>query len=286
MVQPAPPPRPLPPRQGAAPERRTRTAAEIRRGVILLGWLCALLSVAAFVVAVVGFRQGWISYGVAKGGMVALAVPMLALLAVAFGLVGLVLAVTAKPRAGLAASLGAVALGALVFAVWSQADRVSASTPPVHDVATDWSDPPTFSPKVMMARGPRANPVELAPTVPEGPSRAVPGFLGRPVAEVNRDTCKAATPAILTTTPAEAYARAKEAVRASHMAVQTDDPAGGRLEASTARGLWGVTDDLVVRVRPEGAGARVDLRSIARAGLNDGGANCARIERLRRALEK
>ena len=252
--------------------------------MIVLGWTCAGMAVAVFLLAVVGFRQGWISYGVAKGGLVALAVPALALLAVAFGLVGAALALLAKPRAGAAAALGALAVGALVFAVWSQADRVSAATPPVHDVATDWSDPPTFSPKVMMSRGPRSNPVELAPSVPEGPSRASPGFLGRPVAEVNARTCPAATPVVLTTTPTDAYARAKAALKAEHMALLTDDPAGGRLEASGARGLWGVIDDLVARVRPEGAGARIDLRSIARAGLNDGGANCARVGRLRRAL--
>ncbi len=252
--------------------------------MVVLGWVCALLSLAVFVLAVVGFRQGWISYNVAKNGLAAVATPVLALLAVAFGLVGLALAFVAKPRAGAGAALGALALGALVFAAWSQADRVSASTPPVHDVATDWSDPPTFSPKVMMARGPRANPVELAPTVPEGPQHAAPGFLGRPVAEVNARTCPAAAPVVLTTTPMDAYARTKAAISREHMGMQTDDAAGGRLEASAARGLWGVTDDLVARVRPEGAGARVDLRSIARAGLNDGGANCARVGRLRRAI--
>ena len=82
----------------------------------------------------------------------------------------------------------------------------------------------------------------------------------------------------------DAYARTRAAISREHMGMQTDDAAGGRLEASAARGLWGVTDDLVARVRPEGAGARVDLRSIARAGLNDGGANCARVGRLRRAI--
>ena len=251
--------------------------------MVVLGWTCAVLSVLVALLAVIGFRQGWISYGVARNGLTAVAVPVLALLGVVFGLVGLVLAFLAKPRAGAAASLGALALGALVFAVWSQADRASAATPPVHDVATDWSDPPTFSPKIMLARGPRANPVELAPTVPEGPSRGS-SFLGRPVAEVNAASCQAAAPVVLTTPPADAYARAKAALAAEHMALQTDDPTGGRLEASSARGLWGVTDDLVVRVRPEGAGARVDIRSIARAGLNDGGANCARVTRLRRAL--
>jgi fatty-acyl-CoA synthase len=264
--------------------RRRRSAAQTRRDLIALGWVCAVLSIAVFALAVIGFRQGWISYAAAKNGLAAIATPVLALLAVAFGAVGLILAFAAAPRAGAGAALGALAVGALVFAVWSQADRARASAPPVHDVSTDWTDPPVFSPKVMMARGPRANPVELAPVTPDTAGGAAAAFAGRPVAEVNARTCPAATPLTLTGSVADAYARAKAAIGHEHMALITDDATGGVLEASAARGLWGVTDDLKVRVRPEGAGARVDLRSVARAGLNDGGADCARVTRLRRAI--
>ncbi len=98
--------------------------------------------------------------------------------------------------------------------------------------------------------------------------------------------CPGAVPTVLTTSPADAYARLKAAVVAERMAILTDDPATGRIEATVARGVWGVRDDLVGRVRPEGPGARVDLRSIARAGLNDGGANCDRITRLHGKLTR
>ena len=288
MVQPAPPPRPLekaPAPAVAASAPRRRSAAETRRGMSVLGWTCAGLSVAVFALAVVGFRQGWISYGAARTGLAGLATPLLALLAVVFGLVAFGFALVARPRAGAAAALGAVVVGALVFAAWSQAERAAAASPPVHDVSTDWTDPPTFSPKVMAERGPRANPVELAPGV-DGWRHAATSLPGRPVADVNARTCPAATPVVLATAPSQAYARARVAVTGERMALQTDDPGRGVLEASAARGLWGVTDDLVVRVRPEGAGARIDLRSIARSGVNDGGADCARITHLRQALAR
>ena len=241
-----------------------------------------MLAVLAFVAAVIGVRQGWLSFAWATRGVVAFVVPSLAVLAVVLGVVALVAGLIAKPRVGAVGALVAVALGLLIFLIWTVSNAESAKTPPVHDVATDWTDPLTFSQKTMDARGERANPVELAPAVPEGPSAG--GFLGRPVAEVNARTCASAVPAVVLFKPAEAYAQLKAGLVREHMAILVDDPASGRIEATAARGLWGVRDDVVGRVRPEGAGSRVDFRGVARQGLNDGGANCARIGRLRHAV--
>jgi uncharacterized protein (DUF1499 family) len=61
-------------------------------------------------------------------------------------------------------------------------------------------------------------------------------------------------------------------------------PAEGRLEA-TARTRWfGFRDDVVVRVRPDGSGSRVDVRSVSRVGRSDLGTNARRIERFLAAL--
>jgi fatty-acyl-CoA synthase len=76
------------------------------------------------------------------------------------------------------------------------------------------------------------------------------------------------------------YEAAKAAVLASGMTLVTDDPVDGRLEA-TARSFWyGLTDDVVVRVRPDAAGSRLDMRSIGRDAGADLGRNCDRIGRL------
>ena len=40
--------------------------------------------------------------------------------------------------------------------------------------------------------------------------------------------------------------------------------------------LYGFTDDIVIRVRPEGGGSVVDLRSVSRVGQSDLGTNAAR----------
>ena len=69
------------------------------------------------------------------------------------------------------------------------------------------------------------------------------------------------------------------------MALVTDDPTDGRLEAM-ARSFWyGLTDDLVLRVRADAQGARLDMRSIGRDAGGDQGRNCQRIGDLIAAVK-
>jgi uncharacterized protein (DUF1499 family) len=48
--------------------------------------------------------------------------------------------------------------------------------------------------------------------------------------------------------------------------------------------FFGFKDDVVVRVKPEGAGSRVDVRSLSRVGKSDVGKNASRIRAYLRAL--
>jgi uncharacterized protein (DUF1499 family) len=54
-------------------------------------------------------------------------------------------------------------------------------------------------------------------------------------------------------------------------------PADGRLEAVDTSPWFGLRDDIVVRIRAEGTGSRVDIRSKSRAGESDLGVNARRI---------
>ncbi len=53
--------------------------------------------------------------------------------------------------------------------------------------------------------------------------------------------------------------------------------ARGRIEAYDRTRCFGFVDDIVVRLRAEGAGTRVDLRSASRVGISDLGKNAERI---------
>ena len=283
MVQETPPPvgmrvAPSPPSsRGIAVAR----AAARMRGA---GMAVAMLAVMTPVFAVVGFRQGWIAFGPAEDGLMRGTAPILALIAVGLGAVGLVLGLFGRPRRGSVTALAIVAVGALVYALLLQARAGEGGHPPIHDVSTDWTDPPMPTPALVARRGKDAFPIVIAPSLPEGPGGVGAGVMSRPVADVNRATCPAATPATLLLPPPEAYLKAKAALKAQRYTLVTDDPSAGRLEATARRGIWALADDVMVRVGPSGAGAKVDIRSVSRTGQADGGANCDRVRRLRAAL--
>ncbi|HJR53568.1 MAG TPA: DUF1499 domain-containing protein, partial [Gemmatimonadota bacterium] len=52
----------------------------------------------------------------------------------------------------------------------------------------------------------------------------------------------------------------------------------GRIEATATTPWFGFKDDVVVRIRPEAGGSRVDVRSVSRVGRSDVGTNARRIE--------
>ncbi len=124
-------------------------------------------------------------------------------------------------------------------------------------------------------------PIEKAPVVGEGTVAGM--FAGRTVAEVNASTCKAAVPVTVTLSPAQAYAAAFAAVKAKGLRVVAADAATGSIDAVSTN-FWNMKEDVMVRVRSEGAGARIDIRSVSRHGASDRGHNCRRVGELRRAV--
>ena len=55
------------------------------------------------------------------------------------------------------------------------------------------------------------------------------------------------------------------------------DAATGRIEAIATTSWFGFTDDVVIRIAPNGTGSRIDIRSHSRVGRGDLGANARRV---------
>ena len=72
----------------------------------------------------------------------------------------------------------------------------------------------------------------------------------------------------------------------SHWEVTHADAESGRIEATATSRVFHFVDDIVIRVRPDGAGSRVDLRSRSRVGQSDLGANAKRIHAYGAELAK
>ena len=182
------------------------------------------------------------------------------------GLAGAVLALSAlavtRPRgAGLWILLTAlVVAGAAVVLPWrwsQQAKRV----PPIHDITTDTQDPPEFV-AVLPQRTGAANPA---------------AYGGDSVAVLQRQAYPDIRPLHLAVPPNMAFARALATARAMGWEIVAADTSAGRIEATATTRWFGFKDDVVIRIRPEAEGSRVDVRSVSRVGKSDLGTNAARV---------
>jgi hypothetical protein len=68
-------------------------------------------------------------------------------------------------------------------------------------------------------------------------------------------------------------------------AIVSEDQATGTFNATATTFWFGFRDDVAVRVRAEGEGSVIDVRSTSRVGLSDLGANAARIRAFEAAFE-
>jgi uncharacterized protein (DUF1499 family) len=163
--------------------------------------------------------------------------------------------------------MAAFVLGALaivpVMLLYSKAKRV----PPIHDITTDFADPPAF--------------VALVAARKDAPNGIA--YAGPEVAAKQRGYYSEVYPVVVKQPPAEAFQKALDAARASGWDVVASDVASGRIEATDTTAWFGFKDDIVVRVRPVEGGSRIDARSMSRVGRSDLGANA---ERLRKFLAK
>lgn len=182
------------------------------------------------------------------------------------GIAATVLSVVAlaveKPRGSARTALVfSLLAGIITFAVPYSFSRTARSVPPIHDITTDPADPPLFV-AVLPLRATATNSAEYA---------------GDSIAALQR----AAYPDVLPLDRAESatalFTRALDAAKAMGWEIVAADSASGRIEATATTTWFGFKDDVVVRVRANGAGSRLDVRSVSRVGRSDVGANAARI---------
>ncbi|PVM92616.1 fatty-acyl-CoA synthase [Caulobacter radicis] len=252
-------------------------AAPILTGAVAI----ALAPVVLVVVGALGAKTGLLDKALAYDFLTRDLAPMIAWLSLLTGLLGVVVAMIGGIQRHWRRALLALAITVATLGVFFLATGTPARAAPVGDVATDWKAPLGFSDNVLARRGEAAAPVLDEPSLPVGSEL----FAGRRVAEVNAETCPAARTLVLTRSPADAYEAAKAALQAKGLTLVTDDPGEGRLEAAGASFWYGLKDDVVVRVRPDAGGARVDVRSVARDEGGDLGRNCGRVTGLLKAIE-
>jgi uncharacterized protein (DUF1499 family) len=176
-------------------------------------------------------------------------------------LVLVLLALVPRWRRGIGIPVAALVIALVAVAVPYVVYKQAVGYPDIHDITTDPFDPPAF--------------VALAPERAKAPNGAAYG--GVKVAAEQQKAYPDIKSLILKSSPQESMQKAIDAARSMGWEIAASDAAAGRLEATATTTWFGFKDDVVVRIRPEPAGSRVDVRSVSRLGSGDAGANAKRI---------
>lgn len=255
-----------------------------------------------FGVAAVGTRLGLWSWQFGLGVLTEQVGPKLLLVALGVSVLALVLALMQAPRKQAAMlALGALLVSGLAMGRIAAFDGQAERLPPLHDVQTDWDDPIRPSAALLAARsaGGALNEIEDDPVIaPEADARW-PGMAGKRVADVQKQaeyvpgeqkSPRAAPypllePLVQRGTFAEGYEAAKLAIEARGWEIVSADPEAGTIEATDTSFWFGFKHDVMVRVRPDEAGVRIDVRATGRVGLTDLGSNAKRVRNLLDEIE-
>lgn len=171
-------------------------------------------------------------------------------------------------RYGLIGLIGSAAVLALpLYDIY-----VAKTSPPIHDISTDIEHPPQFEALLALRKGALNGPDYDGPNLvkmPDGKSYTTSYLQRKYYGDIH-------TIAILTP-PEKLFVRALNAAKSMGWNIVAVAPDEGRIEASDTSLFFGFTDDIVIRVKPSGMGARMDIRSKSRVGTSDVGKNAARI---------
>jgi len=184
---------------------------------------------------------------------------------VALGMTGILVAVIAmfiKRTPVIKSGLVMMLLGLLPAAVIIAALGPSRLTSPmIHDITTDTLDPPQFA-EVKKIRTDAHNTVEYG---------------GAEIATQQQSAYPDLAPIRSTMNPDDALTEATQVVKDLGWEFINIDYNQGIVEAYDTTRLFGFVDDVVIRVRRDGAGSRIDVRSVSRYGKGDLGKNADRI---------
>jgi uncharacterized protein (DUF1499 family) len=262
---------------GQMPRRRYIHSEPTSRLAIWALRLAAFALVASFL-AVIVMRSGVLETKPALatfGGTLAVAVVALLAAFAAF------VVIWKEGLAGMRAALAAMAISLALLAYPAYLASKAYRLPWIYDITTDPIDPPLYD-ALAPLRARDANPVAYA---------------GLYAAEQQRRGYPDIGPLGTHATPQNAY-RAALAVMSKHRdsivapywrVIATREPVpgrrDGRIEAIAYSSFLGFRDDVILRVRAEPDGARIDVRSSSRFGTFDFGTNAARISRLLTEIE-
>lgn len=241
----------------------TRGSGALTRFITRVGSAAALLAgivfVAAVAFAILAAPRGIIGYRTAFDTL-----RLLGYVGAAGAALSLILLVTSAQRGQRIASAAAALLFAVPLGTMIANEASPPPGEPINDITTDLADPPAFS-AVIEYREPGSNPIEYG---------------GTQVAARQREAHPEVVPIHTLRDKRAAFQLAFETAETLGWEIVAGDPYTGIIEAIDTTPFFRFKDDVVIRVREEPSGSRVDLRSRSRVGRSDLGKNAARIMRF------
>jgi uncharacterized protein (DUF1499 family) len=224
----------------------------------------ALFALAATILAIIMVRSGMLEIRPALATFFG---------ALAIAVVGLLIAFAAfvviwkDGLGGMGSAISAIGVSLALVAYPAYIGARSYKLPWIYDITTDPIDPPRYDAK---ARPREANPIIYA---------------GLATAELQRTAYPDIEPLEEDASPEAAYKAALDVITRRKWIVvlrRAPEPRRreGQIEAVARSPIMGFRDDVVVRVRGDGDGSRIDVRSSSRYGTFDFGSNAARIRAL------
>jgi len=236
-----------------------------------------VLSLGLGLVASLGTRFGFWDY---RFGLYALFPWCLIAGATAFalGLVWVLGAMIANDSMGARYGLIGVIGSGLVLAGPVYEYTSNLGMPPIHDITTDTEHPPPLV-SLLTRRDGSTNPPGY-----DGPNKIMFDGKVSTVSALQHKYYPAIHSAALLMSPEKLFKRAVTASYGMGWDVIAIVPDEGRIEATDTTWFFGFTDDIVIRVKPAGMGARLDIRSKARVGNDDEGRNAAHVQAFLKRL--
>jgi hypothetical protein len=240
-----------------------------RPGWHAVGPILTIVGVLLLVLSPVGYRLGWFGVPIALLRLIPLG-----LIVCGLGLVVSLAAIMRTPAgvgwSEVIALWAAVAVSIAVCIVPIMGIVHARNVPRIHDISTDTDMPPVF--------------VALAPE-----RLAAPNGLEYGGAEVAAEQ-KKGYPDLVTMfskiSPDALFARARKAAQDFGWQIADASDSQWRIEAVDTTLLYGFKDDIVVRIRSDANGSRLDVRSASRVGHSDLGINAARIRKFLAQLKE
>ena len=260
-----------PPRESLKPEQKWS---------LFIALILSLGSPVFFAVSALGTRYGLWDWQFSLGVLVTNWGPKLLFAAIGAAAIALVLSVIRSPRRGVILAVIALVIPVMMLFRMMKTRDMVAALPPIHDVQTDWSRPVALPDSNIALRAENGwNEVLEDPMVSERAAGNWPDAVGQRVSDLQKQAYPDIKP-MLIEAPNDVILTFAEGVaeKQGWEIVAVDDQAGTIY--ATATSTWfGFTDDIVIRVLPQGvAGSRIDVRSVSRVGLSDMGANAKRIK--------